>query len=503
MVSQRALTAIPRRIITLVGQPSIYEYLLIIFGIVQTLFIWTIKYDVYIKSLLTSDMALACNILWNTNFWDQWLYTDMLYFEHGYRSLLNFHFSPTFLLLVPIYHLFPSPVTLLVIQTMMPGITSALIYRLGVSVFNSKGSSQKRAFFHTEWLTDHRLLSCMISVAYLFHPFIRMATVGGVYGFQPDCMIPPLIISVVISLFEKKWWLYALLLSLLFGLKENMPLMGALLGLGLMAHKSYRKIGVVTLILSGSFLVVGVILLPYFTGLANKNVAIIARLSRETVLNNIGVVKPWGILLAFLPSILAPEILTLVVPEMLMYTVAGIRPFDWHVYPAISIFAIACIVGLCRLLYSTDLKPSWFWESNWAKKIVFLMTFLLLLAIPVVGGYQSYFVLKGLTDIDQEVNFETLHKIKDYVPLTGYLVTTSDLMVHFVNRPHLLSPTQHAHADFMLANVRYNGIKYRYGYDQRFIQELAGMVKKNAVDFVCAIRGDENYELILFKRTQK
>ncbi len=165
---------------------------MVFFILAQTLFIWSTRYNLYIKSLLTSDIAIDCNMLWNTNFTDQILYTDIFYFRYGFKTFLNEHFHLTFLLLVPIYHLFPSPLTLIVIQTLMPGLTSIFIYKFCIRVFNKKensqpstvshpspnnqynrngregGSLQKGGFLHFFGFAHKQLISLMISVAYLF-----------------------------------------------------------------------------------------------------------------------------------------------------------------------------------------------------------------------------------------------------------------------------------------------------------------------------------------------
>ncbi len=164
----------------------------------------------------------------------------------------------------------------------------------------------------------------------------------------------------------------------------------------------------------------------------------------------------------FFPSIFAPEILALAIPELVMYTIARKPPYDWHIYATISIFAIACVIGMSRLLFLTKGKPSWFWKSPKSKTTLFIISLLALTANPLVNFYHSYNIWKVEDYHIQEVNLEALRQVKSYVPPNSYLAVTSDLMIHFVNRSHLLGPEEYHHADYIMVNVRTKGIHYRH-----------------------------------------
>jgi uncharacterized membrane protein len=104
---------------------NVYVRLLLI-GIVVLFLTYFIGYQIRRhESFLTYlDLAATEQTIWNTS--QGWVFGSTVYPPTG-RIVRNFsdritenrlgtHVQPTFLLLVPIYHLFPNPVTLLIVM---------------------------------------------------------------------------------------------------------------------------------------------------------------------------------------------------------------------------------------------------------------------------------------------------------------------------------------------------------------------------------------------------
>jgi len=401
---------------------------------------WMVKYDLLNKSYLTSDIALYSNIFWNTNFYDKFLYSDFIFHWHGYSSYLFEHFSPTLLLFAPLYHLFPSPEFLIFIEVLMGGITGCLIY------------------YYSKIITKNSWVSIIFVAAFLFHPSFIAATIDGVSGFRHDCFIPPLIILLAIFFVRSKNKLFFITLIPLLGLKENLPLIGLLLGGYLIIKKDYKKIGLYIFFISVLYLMFGLVLLPYFSGVHNivASGMVHSLLTLDfPILANLWEFKKWLILFLLFPGILAPEILFLTLPDLLMFYISTDSPLDNNVFTPLVIFLVAAVVGYQRF---SEGKIKFFSSTKIeTRKIIIASCLALSVFFYLVGDFYLY--KRHLFIENYMVNLvSTTKNQRDYVekniPREAVLMTSGDLLVHFSNRLHLLWPAQSVDkAEYFLINT--------------------------------------------------
>ncbi len=126
----------------------------------------------------------------------------------GY-SFLDIHFSPTLFLFLPIYAVYPSPITLLVAQTVIVALGALPIYWLGRHL----GKEQLGAFF---------------AIIYLLNPLVQGA---NSFDFHMETIFMPLALYTTYLLITRKWRIYYPVLLLALGTIEFTPILLMLLGL--------------------------------------------------------------------------------------------------------------------------------------------------------------------------------------------------------------------------------------------------------------------------------
>lgn len=449
-----------------------YKYYLSAVVLLWIVIIGVAKFDLYQKSILTSDMALYPNILWNTNFNGDILYNKMLFDWYGYKTFLNEHFSPTILLLAPLYALLPHPLTLVFLQTIVAGITAFLVYFLG------------RQILKVDWL------AFLLAVGYLLHPSLLSATVDNVYGFHHDILLMPLVILAAIFLFRKKILFFAITLFFLFGLKENIPIAGLILGIVLLFSKEYKKYGLITLLFSLTFSFFGLFLLPFLTANSNHHaldvLGLIKDFSFQELVLNLKSFSYWSVLLLFLPAIFAPEVLVVAGVDLAMYFFARKLPFYHHVFFVYPIFIVAAVIGLKKMLDKIFFLNFAGTKFGRVATLILPMVVLFFIAGDLLVIKQYFSLEKKFSS--RKIDLVSLSSFKNSIPADKCLVTTSDLAVYFVNR-HCLSWSEKslATSDYILVN---RNSRLGFDGDANFIKKVDSLGLKPVLQ-----EGD----LVLFK----
>lgn len=126
----------------------------------------------------------------------------------GY-SFLDVHFSPTLFLFLPVYAVYPSPITLLVAQTILVALGALPIYWLG-------------KYLGRDWL------GAFFAIIYLMDPLVQGA---NSFDFHMETIFMPLALYSTYLLITRKWRIYYPMLLLTLGTIEFAPIPMALLGL--------------------------------------------------------------------------------------------------------------------------------------------------------------------------------------------------------------------------------------------------------------------------------
>ncbi len=138
------------------------------------------------------------------------------------QSFLGEHFSPSLVLLWPVMAVFPSPVTLLVVQSGAIALGAWLLFELAHERLRSAP------------------LAAVIMVGYLLSPWVQAA---ALYDFHMDMLEPPMLFGLALALQRGKarWvWVSAALLWLT---KEDTFIYTSVFGLYAWLHLKRRRLG--------------------------------------------------------------------------------------------------------------------------------------------------------------------------------------------------------------------------------------------------------------------
>lgn len=157
------------------------------------------------------------------------------------------HFSPTMFLLAPLYWVTSHQEVLLIAQALAVSLSGLVLYRIGQRV-----------------LKDN-LVSFAVMVAYLLFVGLQNAIITDLHEVTVGTLPLMLLLWAYVARRQKFFWLF-LLLTL--GIKESTAILGATLGLIIMlTDKKWRRIGVVTLIISIAWgLIATKLIVPFFSG---------------------------------------------------------------------------------------------------------------------------------------------------------------------------------------------------------------------------------------------
>ncbi len=191
------------------------------------------------------DHGLFNQIFWN-NLHGRW-FQSSLTGEHSaagvfYNEIppVNFnhlgqHFVPNFLLWLPIYALFPSPVTLVVLQIGLMAAGGVVLYALA------------RHYLEPT-------LSLLITAGY----FGAYAVIGPTFAnFYEHCQIPLFVFSALLAMEKHRWWVFWLMVAFTLGIREDTGII--LFGIGLYLTLSRRHPWVGVALCGVSFAYVAII----------------------------------------------------------------------------------------------------------------------------------------------------------------------------------------------------------------------------------------------------
>lgn len=139
-------------------------------------------------------------------------------------SRLSLHVELFYFLLVPLYALFPSPITLVLFQAFLFGIGALPLYRLALRRSQSKNLARALVFI------------------YLLYPTAQSAVL---FDFHGDTLAMPLLLFALEALERKTWRMYGLWLAAALSCKFYVALPVCLLGVYLY-FQGGRRVGVLT-----------------------------------------------------------------------------------------------------------------------------------------------------------------------------------------------------------------------------------------------------------------
>jgi uncharacterized membrane protein len=296
------------------------------------------------------DLSLYIQSLWNT------LHGDFLRLTiaPGVKHFLSWYFTPSVVLLTPVYALWPSPVTLLIVQSVVVALGAWPIFQL------------VKEHLGAPWL------AAGYACVYLMFPALLAA---NVYDFHGITLTAPLLIWTWYLAQRRRWTGYGVVAVVTAGFREEAALMLLMMGLLLIADPGRRKAGIWTVLGSAIWFAVLVLVavpmvratsvymdqISRFGYLGNSPAQVLTNLVAHPELALIELSRPEKIgylLHLFAPvgylSMFAPVMLLPVLPTLLMNLMAASPPayspvlFQYNA-PLPPFIVLAAAMGSSRL----------------------------------------------------------------------------------------------------------------------------------------------------------
>ena len=168
--------------------------------------------------------------------------------EVSYRRLGQ-HFTPALLLWLPIYYLFPDPVTLTVLQAILVTVAGLVLFAL--------------ARVHLE-----PAIASLITVSF----YGANAVLGPTWGnFHDLCQIPLFVFSLLLAMEKRCWWLFAIFVVAILAVREDSGI--TLFGIGayLIVSRRYPRLGLVVCFASLLYVLITTnVIMPLFSDDVSK-----------------------------------------------------------------------------------------------------------------------------------------------------------------------------------------------------------------------------------------
>jgi uncharacterized membrane protein len=428
------------------------------------------------------DLGIYSQALHNPVFNGHFFYNTADLLANPTGSLFGIHFSPIFFVTLPIYAAFPSPPTLLVIQSIALAIGALPLYLLA----SKRLASEK--------------LGLTFATMYLLNPALQ-----GInwYDFHPEAFLPPLILSSIYFYdFKKPQWYLASIILTLMCLEFASFLLIFMAFYFIIKMKPWKrdsidhkwlKLAIVTILLSIVWLVASVQIMQAVNPLVRPltGEALWGEIGAKSILDIPGqvVTHPERVIqalsfdgyqklfyflallgfVAFLP-VLEPLIVICLAPWLITSFISNFQPFyqfgDQYSAYILPFIFYGAVLGLERLRF---LARDGFSKKKIRVTLVVLLCFSVILFFfytPLNGRpYQSInWFSYGFPEISQHDS--SVLKLLEQVPANASVLTQSDIFPHLSNRPN--------------AYVFPSGVFYPPG--ESFVDVLTDMIDK--VDFI-------------------
>lgn len=413
------------------------------------------------------DLGIFTQSLWTTlNLGRPFHYTIETHVNPS-QSFFGTHFSPVLLLVVPIYALYQSPITLLILQSFILGLAALPIYRIATNKLNSK------------------LWGLTLATAFLLHPALHGM---NCFDFHTEAFIP-LFILLTFHYLDNKQWIKGLTFALLtLSTIEFAPILISFLGFYFLVKKSSQapKVSMVSALKRISFPItlMAIGIFWFFTafhimysinplkaiGLPG-NWDIWGSSLNEVILNvlrnpmtALGVVvnpieKVYYVLCIFAPVVflpfLAPLEVLLVVPWLLAALLSEYSPyyepyFQYFGFVAGQMF-VAAIYGLKNLM---KLQNSSKGLSGMEKRLMVLILSLSLLSTLAISPVALPALTRRRVEITSHV--ETLYEVLSLITPNASVATQNDILPHLAQRENIfiLTSPMRSEVDFIIVDLK-------------------------------------------------
>ncbi len=438
------------------------------------------------------DFGLFCNMFYNmaeTGLPNVTSERDM------FLSHFAVHFSPIYYVMLPFYWIFPSPITLQVLQAVV--IYSGIIPI--VLIAKQKGLSSK--------------LTVLVSALYAFYPAL---SAGTFYDLHENCFLVPLLLWVFCFFEKEKYIPMAIFALLTLFVKEDAFIYLVIFALFILISQKNWKLGIPMLVIPLLyFLTVSSLMEAYGTGIMSSRFSNMI-FDKEDGL--VGVIKtiilnPGYTLsqvfttsakntdklkyiiqlllpLGFLPFVtkkisryllLAPILLNI----LTMYKYQPDITFQYS-------FGISAFLFYIALLNLADLKPTFLRSYLPRFAVVAAVLMFTIVAIPKYSAYVKRYN-------DNKELFDRLdYALEEVLPEDASVTSSSFLIAHIASRSEIYELKYHTENNEYKTDTEYIVLDIRSSYAKASLEAAEFFISKGYTEFyrddgAVLILVDENY----------
>ncbi len=383
----------------------------------------------------TLDLGIMSQTIWNTahgHFFE--ISLDRPLDSQLVGNYLGNHIRPIFLLIAPLYRLWPNPRLLLLLQSTALGLGAIPLFWIA------------RRELKTAWLPTGLIIS------YLLYPALGYI---NLFDFHPVALTIPLLFIAYWALLEKRQAIFWIAILLTLGAKEELVVVVGAFGLYCLSRPQWRKQGLYLLILAIVWAFFSfVIIAPYYNeGRPYRFFTLWSHMLPEQLTGGLvegNTIHPdtpnlaFGeallfaffllLPLGFLP-LLGPGLFAVSLPS-LAYLMLGndtaLRSFDAQ-YPAVLIpwFFLATVQGLARLERWSDTRQK--------VRIKRLALYLLLVCTLIMNFLLNPILLNWLVGNFSHISYHNqIRAAMVQIPAQAGVVTINPFGPHLSHRRYLM-----------------------------------------------------------------
>ncbi|MBS7615811.1 DUF2079 domain-containing protein [Candidatus Bathyarchaeota archaeon] len=444
------------------------KLIFVLIGVYTLIFSGFTIYMHYAFKTYAWDLGVFTQALWSTVNLGKPFYYTIESIRNPSLNFLGAHFSPVLLLVVPVYAIYQSPITLLVLQSFVIGVAALPIYWIAKDKLYSK------------------LWGLTFAVAFLLHPALHGM---NCFDFHVEAFIPVFFL-MAFYYFDKGDWFRGFIFSILvLSTIEFAPILTAFLGAYFIikAINKQRKIEK-RIIFPTSLIIISVLWLFFAFSLLHsinplKAVGLPGNWDKwgtsmtEVIYNivknpikTLGTIvnpieKAYYVFLIFAPvvflSILAPLELSLAFPWIFAALISEYSPyyepyFQYFGFIAGQIF-LSAIYGTKTLLKKSTTCQNHLGIEKKLMAIILIISLASSIAVSPIG-------LPALTrrKVEMTDHTKTLHEALALIPSTASVATQNDILPHLAQREKIfiLGWPMETEVDFILLDLKSSHVFY-------------------------------------------
>jgi len=433
---------------------------------------------------------------YQTHGFDLGVYTQIVYlYSQGnlaYSTIANItalanHFEPILILIAPIYKLFPSPNTLLILQALAVALSTAPIYLLANKLLHDKKLATAIALYYG---TSSGLI---FAIHWDFH--------------TSTLAVLPLTI-LLYSYFTQKWKLYVITFFCLFLFKEDLPIYLAGFGMYQIISKKY-KIGIFTVLTS-----LAIFYLVIFQISPNIDIKPNEHFTTYRIgLSSLPLTDPTQLIPYLLtqPSHYLPQLVT---PPVKLNT-AHILFAEYLYLPLASPLTYLTVFPYLFLRFTSNIDELWVLSMHYNANFQPFLAVSTILVVSRLSGYNKYakytkYAVYGLMllsilkttlflapQLSKQIttfpNYQYLKKELSLIPNNASIAAQDPLVPHLANRQKIYLFPDIQDAEYIILDDNlYPGFYYSKSMTDLKKQEIS-----NSTDWAIINKSDK---LLIYKR---